>query len=92
MLQDLVEKRKALASGAANAERLREQQLAVNEAFRQQAFQEREAARRAAAQTAKSAPTTQPQKVRQIKPAHRPLVDSLDAARWSVMRNFWRGW
>lgn len=89
ILADIEDKRARLKQGSANAKALREDQLAVVQAFRKEQADSRLAANRDRAaefDTVNPTPTT-PRAPRYSQP---PLVDSLDVARWGIMRGFWR--
>ena len=90
LLGDVETKRARLAKGAAASAAVRKQMLAMNEHYRQEMFEQREAARKTAATESASA-TTRTQTIRNYEGAP-PLINSIDAARWSVMRNFWPRW
>lgn len=92
LLMDVENKRAKLISGAATSARLRQQKLAVAEAYRKEEAAARDAARIAAAKQAEV--RSAPQSVQKRPERQRPpqLIDSLDVARWSVMRGFWPGW
>ena len=91
MLADIERKRANLIQGSADNRALRESQMSVIRSFRQEQAAGRIADARAAARTTPPSPTPPPTKPREQRFARPPLVDSLDVARWNVMRNFW-GW
>ena len=88
MLQDVEAKRRRFASNAAQSNRLRQAKLGLNEAYRQEAHNSRQVQRQTAAGTSLPQRVTAPERRQYQRP--RALVDSLDVARWEVMRNFWR--
>lgn len=92
MLDEIENRRSQLAQGAATSAQLRDQQVKLVEAFKQQAMEERAAMRQSEAQALAAAPANNPpvQRREYVRPA--PLVTSLDVARWSIMRNFWGRW
>jgi hypothetical protein len=81
--------RAGLVQSSADDRALRQHKLKVLEAFRKNESAQRSEAAKAAAfgTTSPPAPT-----VRSRPPRYpsAPLINSLDVARWSVMRNFWR--
>ena len=94
ILADIERRRTRLRQGSANARELRESQLEVVQAFRKEEASARLAAdrSRAAAAASFNTNTAGQQNVRPRAPRYSrpPIVTSLDAARWSVMRGFWR--
>lgn len=89
MLAEVEEYRRRLAQRSANARELREQKLEVVSAFRQEEAAARAAALAQAAKTPAPNPVQPPVKPRAPRQASAPLINSLDVARWNVMRNFW---
>jgi hypothetical protein len=91
MLADIERRRSRLIGGSADSKALREHQLSVIEAFRKEQAAERVAAAKAAASATPVNPVqAAPLAPRKPRVPTAPLVNSLDVARWSVMRNFWR--
>lgn len=92
VMDEITTERKRLAAGHRSSQRVRQQQLEYSQAYRQEQVAAREAAMKASARRSASRPQRQNPVVKK-KERHRtsPLVTSLDAARWSVMRNFWPG-
>lgn len=91
MLLEMENFRKAWTQGVTDSKQLRKREEQVKLAYKKEVAAERAAARKQASAKGNT--------VRPVKPAkkaqyHRPpaLIDSLDAARWSVMRSFWRPW
>ena len=84
--------RRMLVGGAKGAEETRQLQLAANRAYRQEEVRQREAAR-ARAQAAPSpslAPAPRPAASRTRY--NEPLIDSLDVARWTILRELYPRW
>lgn len=93
LLAELEAKRREMVGSAKSSAQLREQQVQINEAYRQQQVAERDAIRREKAEEFAAAdPGPGPQVKRRSYQSPPPLVDSLDVARWSVMRNFLPRW
>ena len=92
LLLDVEQKRAGLVGGAANSARIREHQLEINQQFRQEAANARAAARKAAARSSAASTSNQPNIQRRERRRAPTLVDSMDVARWSVMRGFWPRW
>lgn len=91
LLKDIERKRKRFAARAVNSEQVRKQQLAMAAAYQQKQVAQRSAARRARSSAASIGTSGQgkPIKKREYRRPP-PLIDSLDAARMEVMRNFYR--
>jgi hypothetical protein len=86
--------RQRLVGGAQQSEQVRQLQLAANEAFRQNAVRQREEAARAArSRPAATFPTPAAPPPRE-RPGrvNEPLIDSLDVARWAVLRELFPRW
>jgi len=92
VMQEVINLRKKIAGGAQLSEARRKQMVALSEAYRQDQVKAREAARQAKAAAPSSGATPAPPKVRQPVRYNQPLVDSLDAARGAVLRNFYPRW
>lgn len=93
ILKEIENKRSQLVRGAANSAKMREHKLTLVEAYRKESMEQREAARRAAAaQSAAASSARQPAVQRRQYNRPSQLVNSLDVARWSVMRDFWPRW
>lgn len=90
ILADVERRRSNLRQASANDAELRKQKLSVVEAFHQEEAASRLAADRARAAAAPAASSQQPVQPRSPRYSRPPLINSLDAARWSVMRGFWR--
>lgn len=89
ILARIEKERTTLVRGAENAEQLRKSRLRLVHAYRQDEVTSRRLVKQAAASI--GAGTGQSAEKRQvIRP--RPIVTSLDVARWNVMRNFWGSW
>ena len=90
LLKDIERKRKRFAARAVDSEQVRKQQVAMAAAYQQKQVAQRNAARRARSSAA-TIGTSQgkPIKKREYRRPP-PLIDSLDAARMEVMRNFYR--
>jgi len=92
VLDRVTQARRRLIAGAQASEATRQMELTVNEAYRQEQVRKREEAlRQARTQSAATFPA--PPVVRE-HPARfsAPLVDSLDVARWSVLRQLFPNW
>jgi len=91
LLKDIERKRKRFAARAVNSEQVRKQQLTMAAAYQQKQVAQRSAARRARSSAASIGTSGQgkPIKKREYRRPP-PLIDSLDAARMEVMRNFYR--
>ena len=92
ILAEIQRRRANLRQASASDEAMRKQKLSVVQAFRKEEAASRLAADKArmaagAARPTTTQPAVQPRAPRYSRP---PLVDSLDAARWGVMRGFWR--
>lgn len=80
-----------LVQGSADARAVRQQRLELLQAYKKDAADQRaEAAKAAAFGTINASPPPAPRGQRLPRQASAPLINSLDVARWSVMRNFWR--
>lgn len=91
LLADIERRRSRMATGAANASRLREQKLQLTQAYKKESAAQRAQARRRQPQRAAGrAPA--PVRAKQKRRTRPPLVDSLDVARAAVSRSFWRSW
>jgi len=93
VLDKIMARRRSFIQAGRTSEEMRQQRLAYSQHFRQEQSAARNAARRAAYQPpgASVVPPTENihDRFRNAGPPP-PLVDSLDAARWSVMGSFWR--
>jgi hypothetical protein len=90
IMNDVEQKRTALSARGANEAKIREQKMEVMKAYQQEAVAAREAERRQRAEAAKVAEANKPKPVAKPDYQRMPaLVDSLDVARWTVMREFW---
>jgi hypothetical protein len=92
VLDRVTKARRKLIAGSQASEDVRQMQLAANEAYRQQEVRRREEARRqASAQPAATFPA--PPTVRQYPAGYNaPLIDSIDVARWAVLRELYPRW
>jgi hypothetical protein len=88
LLKDIERKRKRFASRATNAQQVRKQQVSMAAAYQQRQVAQRSAARRSAASINTTGQGNTFKKRQYRRPP--PLIDSLDAARMEVMRNFYR--
>jgi hypothetical protein len=92
VLERISQARRKLVAGAQGAEETRQLQLAANEAYRQDEVRQREEARRRAqtrpAPSPAAAPAPRPDRSRY----NEPLIDSLDVARWSILREIFPRW
>lgn len=81
----IIQARKNLASSSKSAAEMRKFQVEANEAYKRDQVRQRDQARRQA--RAASAPSVTPPPIVQKKKTryNEPLIDSLDAARWSVI-------
>jgi hypothetical protein len=92
VLDRVVQARRKLVGGAQASEETRQLQLAANDAYRQQEVQQREAARRRAQTRSVPTPVT-PQPARPERSRYNePLIDSLDVARWAILREVFPRW
>lgn len=90
MLAEIDKERKKLLGGAATDAQLREQQLHLVNAYRQQEAAARQAALKAAAKQPRSGTSNKkPAPPNKTARRTRPLIDSMDAARWTIMRDLW---
>ncbi len=93
LLSEIEARRKATIGGASTSAALRKQQVTINDAYRQQQVAQRDKIRKEKAEAMADAdPGPGPQvKGRDYR---RPpsLIDSMDVARWSVMREFLPRW
>ena len=89
VMDSVTARRKKLAARAQRSAQTRQQLLAMGEAYRQQQVQLREAA-------LKDRPDPRPYNpvVVRLRPVryNRPLVTSLDAARWTILRHLYPRW
>lgn len=94
VLDSVTKLRQRLVGGAQQSEQTRQLQLAANQAFRQQDVRQREEAARAA-RTRPAAtfptPAAPPPRERPGR-VNEPLIDSLDVARWTVLRELFPRW
>ena len=91
MLLEMENFRQAWTQGITDSKQLRKREEQVKLAYKKEVATERAAARKKASAQGNSGRPVKPVK----KPEyHRPpaLINSLDAARFSVMRSFWRPW
>ena len=89
-MDEITALRRRFASGAKISEATRNQLLASQEAYRQQEVRAREAA---VIQSASAAPAAGTIQRRDIPSRYnRPLVTSLDVARWTVLREVFPRW
>jgi hypothetical protein len=94
VLDNVTKRRQRLVGGAQQAEQTRQMQVAANEAFRQNDVRQREEAVRAArSRPAATFPTPAAPPPRE-RPGrvNEPLIDSLDVARWTVLRELFPRW
>jgi hypothetical protein len=89
LLDSIEAERQRLISGAASSARLRDQQLAIVSAYRRENVQQRDAARFATERTGTIAPRTVVRRDVYGAPPP-PLVNSIDAVRWTLMGRLWR--
>ena len=91
VMQELADERAALATGSRRSADTRRLLIDLNTEFKQQQQQQR-------ALTLQTRPTPvvtsgPPVMVREpIAPYRRPLITSMDAARWSILSNFFHRW
>ena len=88
LLAQIERYRGSLVQGAADDRAIREHKLQILNAYKQESAAQRDNVAKAAAFG-----TTSPRQAavpRQPRYPAAPLINSLDVARWSVMRNFWR--
>ena len=94
VLDSVTKLRQRLVGGAQQSQQIRQMQVAANEAFRQQDVRQREEAARAA-RTRPAAtfptPAAPPPRERPGR-VNEPLIDSLDVARWAVLRELFPRW
>jgi len=92
VLDRITQARKKLSTGAQQATATRQMQLAANQAFKQEEVRQREAAR----DRARAAPPPSPATVPAARPSrnkdNEPLIDSLDVARWAILRELYPRW
>lgn len=91
ILDRVTQARLKLSSASQSAATVRKAQVAAVEAFQKDQVRQREQARR----QARSVPTpTSPAPVKPKRPSryNEPLVDSLDVARWAVVREIFPRW
>ncbi|PHS05658.1 MAG: hypothetical protein COA78_15115 [Blastopirellula sp.] len=91
VMEDLTKKRQSLVRSSANSAVARDQLLSINNAYAKDAVRQREAAMRARPKASSSAPAGPSNKPRTYKRYNQPIITSLDAARWSVLRNVYPG-
>lgn len=90
VMDSITEKRRRLAQGAQQSAEIRKEMLAARDAYQQDDVRRRESARR---RTAASVPAAPPPPVRETRSRYnQPLVTSLDAARWSIVRDLYPRW
>ena len=89
ILKDIEKKRLDLVQGAASSARIREQTNAMAQAYRKEQAKARDAARLATARASAQNRSSQPPVQRREYQRPSKMIDSLDVARWSVMRGFW---
>jgi hypothetical protein len=92
VLDRITQARRQLVGGAAVAEETRRLQLAANNAYRQEEVRQREAARTRAQAAPPPAPGGAPPARSTTRRANEPLVDSLDVARWAILRELYPRW
>lgn len=93
MLLAIEQQRATIAGRSADSARRRQQVLQINQAYTQAQFAQREAARRQARPATPTPRQAQPRSpVRPSQNRPPPLVDSLDVARWSVLRSIYPRW
>jgi hypothetical protein len=93
VLDRITQARRRLAAGSQLAAQTRQLQVEANQAFRQEEVRQREAARARAA----AAPTPAPGRAPPARPGgparyNEPLINSLDVARWAVLREIYPAW
>ena len=86
ILEQIERYRANLVQGASTDRALREHRLQLMNAYKQESATQRATAAKAAAFGTTN--TSQPV-IRDRRVPTAPLINSLDVARWSVMRNFW---
>jgi hypothetical protein len=91
VLHRITEYRRKLVGGAQAAEETRQLQLAANQSFRQEEVRQREAARARSQAAPSPAPGGAPPRASRTR-FNEPLIDSLDVARWSILREIYPHW
>jgi hypothetical protein len=92
VLDRVTQARRNLIAGSRAAEQTRNAQIAANEAYRQDAAKRREEARRqSSSPSALTFPMTPPAPAKPVR-YNDPLIDSLDVARWTVLREIFPRW
>lgn len=92
VLERVSQARRKLVAGAQGAEETRQLQLAANEAYRQEEVRQREVARRHAQTRPAPSPAAPPAPRPDRSRYNEPLIDSLDVARWSILREIFPRW
>jgi hypothetical protein len=93
ILERVTQARLNLSAASASAAQVRRSQVAAVEAFRKDQVKQREAARRQARAPSPAAPVTQPPVTQRRRTRFsEPLVDSMDMARWTVLREIYPRW
>ncbi len=91
MLHEMENFRQAWTRGVTDGKQLRQREVHVKQAYNKELVAQRAAARKkAASQSNPVRPANTVKKPQYDRPP--ALIDSLDEARWSVMRSFWRPW
>lgn len=92
VLSRVTKVRQQLAAGSQMAEETRQLQLAANRAYRQEEVRQREAARQRA-QAPAPAPAAPPPPARTGPTRYNePLINSVDTARWMILRELFPRW
>lgn len=92
VLGRITEYRRKLVGGAQAAAETRQLQLAANQSFRQEEVRQREAARARSQAAPPPAPGAPPPPRASRTRFNEPLIDSLDVARWSILREIYPRW
>ena len=92
VLDRISKARKQLVAGAQAAEQTRQLQLAAGQAYRQEEVEQRERARARAQAPPPPAPGGAPPARPTRNRYNEPLIDSLDVARWAILRELFPAW
>jgi hypothetical protein len=92
VLESITQARRKLVGGAQAAEETRKMQVAANNAFRQEEVRQRDAARQRSQAPPTPAPGVTPPARSSRARFNEPLIDSLDVARWAILREIYPRW